>query len=160
MIDAVVPGGLSDEDVKSYVQMKRPDLFGAPGAQPKPPQQPMSQSPLGATDYSDPSIPKFGGMHGGSYDIAFRDPQGQISPQTINAEAVGGTIGVGADAAAMAAPASGGRAVVRTLSDPTVQHAIKMKFLGGAAGTLGAGAAYKFLKSIGLFKGAAPVGVP
>ena len=41
-----------------------------------------------------------GGMHGGSYDIAFRDPKGQISPDTIKAEAVGGSAGVGADLAA------------------------------------------------------------
>lgn len=29
-IDAIVPSGLGDSDVKSYVQMRRPDLFGAP----------------------------------------------------------------------------------------------------------------------------------
>ncbi len=106
MIDAVVPGGLSDEDVKSYVQMKRPDLFGAPGAQPKPPQQPMSQSAWGSIDQSDPSIPKFGGMHGGSYDIAPRDSQGQISPDTLKAEAIGGTAGIASSFAPAAARAS------------------------------------------------------
>jgi hypothetical protein len=38
MIDALVPGGLSDVDVKSYVRMKRPDLFGPPAgiSAPKP----------------------------------------------------------------------------------------------------------------------------
>lgn len=30
MINGVVPAGLSDDEVKSYVRMKRPDLFGAP----------------------------------------------------------------------------------------------------------------------------------
>jgi hypothetical protein len=30
MVDAIVPAGLSDDQVKSYVRMKRPDLFGAP----------------------------------------------------------------------------------------------------------------------------------
>lgn len=46
-----------------------------------------------------------GGMHGGSYDIAFRDPKGQISPDTIKAEAVGGAAGIAADGLAMAVPA-------------------------------------------------------
>jgi hypothetical protein len=32
MINGDVPAGLSDDDVKSYVRMKRPDLFGAPPA--------------------------------------------------------------------------------------------------------------------------------
>src|SRR5579884_2309783 len=45
-----------------------------------------------------------GGMHGGSYDIAFHDPSGQISPTTINAEAVGGTVGDALSGVALAAP--------------------------------------------------------
>lgn len=47
----------------------------------------------------------FGGMHGGSYDIAFRDPQGQISPDTLSSEAVGGTAGIAADALGAVVPA-------------------------------------------------------
>lgn len=49
-----------------------------------------------------------GGMHGGSYDIAFRNPQGQISPDTIKAEAVGGSAGVAADAVPALLSAIGG----------------------------------------------------
>ena len=45
-----------------------------------------------------------GGMHGGSYDIAFRDPKGQISPDTIKAEAVGGSVGDAVGGLALAAP--------------------------------------------------------
>lgn len=103
MVDAVVPAGYSDAQVKLLMQMKRPDLIAPPGV-PRP-QVNMQQSALGATDYSDPSIPKFGGMHGGSYDIAPRDPQGQISPDTIKAGAIGGT--AGAALSPVAIPASG-----------------------------------------------------
>jgi len=39
MVDAIVPHGLSDADVKSYVQMKRPDLLGAPASGIKTPAQ-------------------------------------------------------------------------------------------------------------------------
>ena len=162
MIDAVVPGGLSDEDVKSYVQMKRPELFGAP--QPNPP-QPNMQNASFAQDYSM-EAPQ-------TMDANFqRDPRGMgVSDADRGATARGLEGEVGKEAVAGAAGAIvprvagalGGRAVVRTLSDPTVQQAIKMKLIGGAATTLGAGAAYKFLKSIGLFKGVmptTPAGVP
>lgn len=47
-----------------------------------------------------------GGMHGGSYDIAFRDPKGQISPDTIKAEAVGGAAGIAADGLGAVVPAA------------------------------------------------------
>src|SRR5438445_357920 len=71
--------------------------------------QPMSQSPLGRIDSSDPDQPKFAGMHAGSYDI-FPRANGRIadsnSPE-MGAAALGGAIGVGADLAApVAAPAA------------------------------------------------------
>ena len=71
--------------------------------------QPMSQSPLGRIDSSDPDQPKFAGMHGGSEDI-FPRVNGRIadsnSPEMRNA-AIGGSIGVAADLAApVAAPAA------------------------------------------------------
>lgn len=78
------------------LQSTRPDLFPPPGV-PRPQPVNMQQSPLGSTDYSDPSLPKFGGMHGGSYEFAPRDENGQIvdvnSPQMRNA-AIGGTAGI------------------------------------------------------------------
>jgi hypothetical protein len=71
--------------------------------------QPMSQSPLGRIDSSDPDQPKFAGMHGGSYDI-FPRVNGRIadsnSPE-MGAAALGGAVGVGADLAApVAVPAA------------------------------------------------------
>jgi hypothetical protein len=36
-IDAIIPAGLSDDQAKSLMRMKRPDLFGAPAGMPKPP---------------------------------------------------------------------------------------------------------------------------
>ena len=41
-INGVVPAGLSDDEVKSYVRMKRPDLFGAPAGI-QAPQNPIQQ---------------------------------------------------------------------------------------------------------------------
>lgn len=91
----------------------------------------------------------------------------QDAPIALGAAAVAGPAILGAEAGAYDLGGSavnlarhyGGQAI-QALRDPTVQQAIKMKFIGGAAGTLGVGAAYKFLKSVGLLKGAAPVGVP
>lgn len=68
-----------------------------PPPQIKLPQQAMSQSALAPIDSSDPSIPKLGGLHAGSYDIAPR-VNGQIassnSPEMAQA-ALGGALGVG-----------------------------------------------------------------
>lgn len=98
---------LGDSDTMQFVahvtdraKLTRPDLFAPPGV-PRP-QVPMSQSALGPIQSGDPSQLPFGGMHGGSYDIAFRDPRGQISPETLKAEAVGGV--AGAAASPFAAP--------------------------------------------------------
>lgn len=59
-----------------------------------------------AAETQTPVSQLFGGMHGGSYDIAFRDPKGQISPDTIKAEAVGGAAGIAADGLGAVVPAA------------------------------------------------------
>lgn len=83
------------------VLMTRPDAQ-APPSVPMPKQE-MHQSQLGRIDSSDPGIPKFGGMHGGTSDIMPRS-SGRIadvnSPE-MGAAALGGTAGI---AGGLAAP--------------------------------------------------------
>lgn len=61
-VDVVVPGGLSDEDVKSYARMKRPDLFGAPAGiqKPNPPMEYSNETALREEGMS--TDPKMGEM--------------------------------------------------------------------------------------------------
>lgn len=120
------------------IRSTRPDLIPPPGV-PRP-QVNMQQSALGTTDTSDPSIPQFGGMHGGSYDIAFRDPQGQISPQTINAEALGGSAGIAVGAGGKAL---GSATAVKAVSEMAKDHPVAASLVKKAIVGLAGAEAYK-----------------
>ena len=98
VIDGVVPAGLSDDEVKSYVRMKRPDLFGAPAGVPRPSlyapanapqsQVPWQQSRLGKQDNSDPDLARM------NRNIYAADAASNPTP--TDALAAGGTLAAGA----------------------------------------------------------------
>lgn len=91
-IDGVVPAGLSDDEVKSYVRMKRPDLFGAPAG---------IQSPANPMDqYTQEHSPAAGvaAMSGGTPNLR----------PASTAEGVLGGAGLGAAGLATYGPAVAG----------------------------------------------------
>lgn len=61
-VDGIIPGGLSDDQAKSYMQMKRPDVFGPPAGIKAPQQQPMQQVDI--TGKSQNPQAQFAGLPG------------------------------------------------------------------------------------------------
>lgn len=138
-VQAAQRSGYSSAEIVNYLAGS-PALPNAGLAQPARPNVNMRQSPWGATDYSDPSLPQFGGMHGGSYDIMLQNGQQRFAPNSpqMGAAALGGTLGAATGAAAMASPEA-----VQVASDFATAHPVAAwlakKGLGGLATGLGVG---------------------
>lgn len=93
VINGVVPAGLSDDDIKSYVRMKRPDLFGAPAGVPGAKTE-MKYNYLGTIPGDDPN---------------FRNPWGAYpGASAVNRPVTGKDLVPGAAVAAPAAAYMGG----------------------------------------------------
>lgn len=103
MVDAIVPSGLSDDEVRSYAQMHRPDLFGAPAGVPTPPLvgtakrgQASPQAAATMQTMSGGTVPSFLAHGAGSL--------GPGQPEAIPGMGAAGATGLAAGAGAAAPP--------------------------------------------------------